>query len=91
MLTEAANIGWKTFVIFAVLNAAFFPMVYFFYPETRGLELEDLPLLFAKGGFTGGVFSSQGGRTVLPGQHAQERNVDKKVEEEQVQQVERVE
>ncbi|KAK1141063.1 hypothetical protein N8T08_009636 [Aspergillus melleus] len=86
-----ANIGWKTFVIFAVLNAAFFPMVYFFYPETKGLELEDLPLLFAKGGFTGGVFSSKGGRTVLPGQHAQERNVEKKVEEEQVQQVERVE
>lgn len=88
ILTFPDNIGWKTFVIFAVLNAAFFPMVYFFYPETKGLELEDLPLLFAKGGFTGGVFSSKGGRTVLPGQHAQERNVDKKVEDEQVERVE---
>ena len=73
------NIGWKTFVIFAVLNAVFIPMVYFFYPETKGLELEDIPLLFSKGGFTGGVFTSQGGRTVMPGQHAQETDVEAKV------------
>ncbi|PYH95705.1 general substrate transporter [Aspergillus ellipticus CBS 707.79] len=74
------NIGWRTFVIFAVLNAVFIPMVYFFYPETKGLELEDIPLLFHKGGFTGGVFTSKGGRTVAPGQHALDRNVDQKVE-----------
>ncbi|KAE8153679.1 general substrate transporter [Aspergillus avenaceus] len=83
------NIGWKTFVIFAVLNAVFIPMVYFFYPETKGLELEDIPLLFAKGGVTGGVFTSKGGRTVMPGQHAQERQVDEKIEG-MVQQVEDV-
>ncbi|KAL4746093.1 hypothetical protein BDW72DRAFT_210763 [Aspergillus terricola var. indicus] len=74
------NIGWRTFVIFAVLNAAFIPMVYFFYPETKGLELEDISLLFSKGGFTGGVFSSKGGRTVTPGQHGVQMNVDRKVE-----------
>ncbi|PLB34232.1 sugar porter family MFS transporter [Aspergillus candidus] len=74
------NIGWKTFVIFAVLNAVFIPMVYFFYPETKGLELEDIPMLFSKGGFTGGVFTSKGGRTVMPGQHAQERDVEAKVD-----------
>ncbi|GIJ92174.1 hypothetical protein Asppvi_011150 [Aspergillus pseudoviridinutans] len=48
-----ANIGWKTFIIFAVLNAAFIPIVYCFYPETKGLELEDIPLLFAKGELQG--------------------------------------
>lgn len=67
-------------MIFAVLNAAFIPMVYFFYPETKGLELEDIPLLFSKGGITGGVFTSRGGRTVMPGQHAHESHVDQKVE-----------
>lgn len=72
------NIGWRTFVIFAVLNAVFIPMVYFFYPETKGLELEDIPLLFSKGGFTGGVFTSKGGRTVIPHQHAQELHLDSK-------------
>ncbi|ORY69994.1 general substrate transporter [Pseudomassariella vexata] len=71
------NIQWRTFIIFAVLNAAFIPMVYFFYPETKGLELEDIPLLFHKGGVTGGVFTSRG-RTVTPGQHAQAIDIDAK-------------
>lgn len=60
------NIGWRTFIVFAVLNAAFLPMVYIFYRETKGLEFEDIPLLFARGGSTGGVFSSKGaGRWLL--------------------------
>lgn len=73
-----ANIGWKTFIIFAVLNACFIPMVYFFYPETKGIFLEDIPLLFSKCGFTGGVFSSRG-RTVNPGDHALALHLDEKV------------
>ncbi|KIX02623.1 uncharacterized protein Z518_08565 [Rhinocladiella mackenziei CBS 650.93] len=73
------NIGWKTFVIFAVLNFFFIPMVYCFYPETKGLELEDIPLLFDKGGITGGVFTSRG-RTVVPHQHATEANISGKMD-----------
>ncbi|KAL2833959.1 general substrate transporter [Aspergillus pseudoustus] len=84
------NIGWRTFIIFAVLNAVFIPMVYFFYPETKGLELEDIPLLFAQRGFTGGVFTSKGGRTVMPGQHAQQTEMGRKVEGLGVEQVETV-
>lgn len=72
----AANIGWRTFIIFAVLNAAFIPMVYFFYPETEGIELEDIPLLFAKGGVTGGVLTSKG-KTITPHQHANEAMAEK--------------
>ncbi|KAI9150590.1 substrate transporter [Paramyrothecium foliicola] len=75
------NISWRTFIIFAVLNAVFIPMVYFFYPETKGIELEDIPLLFEKGGITGGVFSSPGGRTVEPHQHAHQMNLDAKTGE----------
>ena len=70
-----------------MLNAVFIPMVYFFYPETKGIEMEDIPLLFAKGGFTGGVFSSKGGRTVVPRQHATNVQVDSKLQG-MVQQVE---
>ncbi|KAI8311194.1 Sugar transporter STL1 [Colletotrichum sp. SAR11_59] len=84
-----ANIEWRTFIIFAVLNVLFIPMVYFFYPETKGLELEDIPLLFTRGGITGGVYST-GGRTVQPGQHALEARVDSKQGDIQLDQLEEV-
>ena len=42
-----ANIGWRTYIIFAVLNAAFVPIIYLFFPETKGLELEDMDRLFS--------------------------------------------
>jgi len=42
------NIGYKTYIIFAVLNACWVPVIYFFFPETKGLELEDVDRLFAK-------------------------------------------
>ncbi|EIW74800.1 general substrate transporter [Coniophora puteana RWD-64-598 SS2] len=59
-----ANIGWRVFIIFAIFNAVWVPLVYLFFPETKGLELEDIDHIFEKGGITGGVWSSPGGRTV---------------------------
>lgn len=40
---------WKFYIIFAVINAAFLPPIYYFYPETKGKSLEEVDLLFAKG------------------------------------------
>jgi hypothetical protein len=40
------NIGWRTYIIFAALNAAWVPIIYLFFPETKGLELEDVDRLF---------------------------------------------
>jgi hypothetical protein len=42
-----ANIGYKTYIIFAILNAAWLPVIWIFYPETKGLALEDVDRLFA--------------------------------------------
>lgn len=43
-----SNIGWKTYIIFAVFNAAWVPIIYLFFPETKGMELEEVDKLFAK-------------------------------------------
>ena len=40
------NLGWKTYIIFGMLNLAFMPIVYFFYPETKGKTLEQIDFLF---------------------------------------------
>lgn len=41
-----ANIQWRTYVYFSVFNFLFIPLVYFFYPETRNLSLEQIDKLF---------------------------------------------
>lgn len=44
-----SNIGWGTYLVFAVINAGFFPIIYFFYVETANRSLEEIDLIFAKG------------------------------------------
>ena len=39
-----ASIRWGTFLIFAVANALFIPVIYFYYPETKGRTLEAIDL-----------------------------------------------
>ncbi|KAE8358943.1 hypothetical protein BDV27DRAFT_168961 [Aspergillus caelatus] len=40
------NIGYRTYIYFAVFNFCFIPLIYFFYPETRNLTLEQIDHLF---------------------------------------------
>lgn len=50
MITPVAfeNIKYRTYIIFAVINAFIFPTVYFFFPETRYRSLEEMDLIFKK-------------------------------------------
>jgi hypothetical protein len=41
-------LGWGYFVIFAGLNAAMIPVIYFFFPETAGHSLEEIDEIFIK-------------------------------------------
>ncbi|KXS97755.1 hypothetical protein AC578_3201 [Pseudocercospora eumusae] len=41
-----SSIGYKTYIYFAIFNACFLPLIYFFYPETRNLSLEQIDRLF---------------------------------------------
>jgi hypothetical protein len=43
-----ANIGYQTYIIFAVINLAIVPSVYFFFPETAGRSLEEMDEIFHK-------------------------------------------
>ncbi|RDA91867.1 hypothetical protein CP533_3658 [Ophiocordyceps camponoti-saundersi (nom. inval.)] len=47
------NIGWRTYIIFAVFNATWVPIIFFCFPETKGLELEEVDQLFAGDDFKG--------------------------------------
>ncbi|EON66338.1 hypothetical protein W97_05731, partial [Coniosporium apollinis CBS 100218] len=40
------SIKWKTYIYFAIFNAAFLPLIWFFYPETQNLSLEQVDKLF---------------------------------------------
>lgn len=42
-----ANIGWKLYVVFCILNWASIIVVWFYYPETAGKTLESIDFLFA--------------------------------------------
>lgn len=43
------NIDWGTYLFFAIVNACFIPVIYFFYPETARRSLEEIDIIFAKG------------------------------------------
>jgi hypothetical protein len=43
-----ASIGYQTYIIFAVINFAMVPSVYFFFPETMGRSLEEMDEIFHK-------------------------------------------
>ncbi|KAL8707745.1 MAG: hypothetical protein Q9220_007265 [cf. Caloplaca sp. 1 TL-2023] len=45
-----ASIKYKTYIIFAVINAFIFPVVYWFYPETAYRSLEEMDSIFRKCG-----------------------------------------
>ncbi|KAH7177042.1 putative Myo-inositol transporter 1 [Dactylonectria macrodidyma] len=46
--TMIANIAWKTYLVFMACNFAMAPAIYFWFPETSRLSLEEIDHLFIK-------------------------------------------
>ncbi|OGM41049.1 hypothetical protein ABOM_010232 [Aspergillus bombycis] len=44
--TMVERLAWKTYLIFMAMNVVFVPLIYFLFPETSGLTLEDIDYLF---------------------------------------------
>jgi sugar porter (SP) family MFS transporter len=44
--TGIGNISWRYYIIYAVMNFSFMPLIYYFYEETAGLTLEEIDELF---------------------------------------------
>lgn len=42
------NIGYRYWIVYAVINAAIFPTVFFLFPETTGLSLEEMDEVFGQ-------------------------------------------
>ncbi|KAF5262430.1 hypothetical protein FOXYS1_6853 [Fusarium oxysporum] len=42
-----AHLGYKTYIIFAIVNAAIIPCIWAFFPEPRGRSLEEMDVIFA--------------------------------------------
>jgi len=43
------KISWGTYLFFACMNGCFLPIIWWFYPETKGRSLEEIDIIFAKG------------------------------------------
>lgn len=44
------RLHWKAYLIFMITNLLFVPTVYFFYPETSNIQLEDIDYIFSTAG-----------------------------------------
>ncbi|KAK7905434.1 hypothetical protein LTR67_000156 [Exophiala xenobiotica] len=47
--TAFTNIGWKYYLVFTILTAINVVIIWFFFPETKGLALEDVAEIFGDG------------------------------------------
>lgn len=45
-----SHLQWKAYLIFMCTNLAFIPLIYFFYPETANLTLEEIDYLYTQPG-----------------------------------------
>lgn len=70
--TAFAQVGWKYYLLFIILTAINIPLVWYFFPETKGLSLEEI----------GGKFGDDVAVRITDISEEQRAQLDKKVEAE---------
>ena len=78
-VTPAAfdDIGWKYFIVYCCLNAAFVPVIYFFFPETAQRSLEEIDEIFEA---STSIFDTVSVAKKLPKKHLSDFVRDEKLE-----------
>lgn len=77
------RLKWKAYLIFVITNMLFVPLVYFFYPETSNIQLEDIDKIFTAGGNPVSVARDMA-KQMKKKQHSDEESGHEKVEVETV-------
>jgi MFS family permease len=81
MITPVAinTIGWRYYVVFAVIGACIPVSVYFLFPETMGRNLEEIDLMFKESpSVLGTVGFAKQRRIAMPQEFAMEKAAEKK-------------
>lgn len=77
------RLKWKAYLIFVITNMLFVPLVYFFYPETSNIQLEDIDKIFTAGGNPVSVARDMA-KQMKKQQHSDEESGHEKVDVETV-------
>lgn len=76
--TMIKNIAWKTYLVFMACNFVIAPVIYFCFPETNGLTLEEVDLMFMQeGDFLGDSSSdSKADSKNAKGHHEDDKHIE---------------
>jgi len=76
MITPVAieTIGYRYYIVYAVIGACIPASIYFFYPETMGRKLEDIDMIFRE---SPSVWSTVRYARVTPDSVIEERTMEK--------------
>lgn len=73
------RLQWKAYLIFMATNLAFVPIIFFLYPETSNLALEEVDYIFARGENTVQVAREMQNELALHGHLSEDRHAGRAI------------
>jgi hypothetical protein len=75
------RLQWKAYLIFMATNLVFVPIIFFLYPETSNLALEEVDYIFARGENTVQVAREMQKELALHGHLSEDRHGGRAIKE----------